>query len=81
VFKIDVRVQDLEWDYDGMFDDAGRLVKGQTPNIPMDITVEAASLDRYEVDAAVNMEIEALFPRVIVYNLDYDVLLVRASPT
>jgi hypothetical protein len=80
VFKIDVRVQDLEWDYDGMFDDAGRLAKGQTPTIPMNITVETDSLDRYEVNEAVNMEIEALFPRIIVYDFVYDVLLVRASP-
>ena len=79
VFLADVRVHDVEWDFD-TFDDYERLIKGFKPNVPFNITVSVTEYDTDEIRNCVTDELEAKFPLISVWSVDIEILSVRASP-
>lgn len=82
MWKVDVLIHEVEYDFEDV-DDYGDPIRGLTPRCPMELTVNA-NVDaptKWNLMGFIEGELCRRFPTISVYEIDFEILVVRASPT
>lgn len=82
MWKVDVVIHAVDYEYEN-FDDGGRVIRGLAPRCPIEMTVTTGVEfpERWNVTDAIEVELCRRFPTIGIYGIDFDILVVRASPT
>jgi hypothetical protein len=82
VWKVDVLIHEVQYDFEDV-DDYGEPIRGHAPHCPMELTVNAKvdAPTKWNMTGFIEGELYRRYPTISIYEMDFDILVIRASPT